>query len=166
MDFPPRTREQETGLTAEELALVDQPLFDLVPKKWYDRASEWEEVKALQKKTGACILIYFKDPTNSDQKGMCNWFEGEAGSYNRWRKAMAYFIKFRIQLPGNTETRALAEEFRFKSTPAWFVLRPDGKFPKRLPVFTYPAGNPKPVRQDELMESLTELCTPAYANLF
>lgn len=149
-------------------ALAEAPKFDLVPKKWFDKASDWETAKALQKESGACILVYFKNPADSGQKGLCNWFETKAGSYTHWRKALPYFIKLQITLPGNNETRALAATFGFKSTPAWYVVRPDAPFPKRLAVIQYAAGgkDPEPMPERELIPALHALCPSAYDNLF
>ena len=154
-----------TGVPVE---LAEKPKFELVPKKWFTKADEWEELKELQKETGACILVYFKDPTDSSQKGLCNWFEKDASTYTRWRKAMPYFIKLQVTLPGNSDVRALAATFGFKSTPAWYVVRPDAQFPKRLPVIKYSTGgkNPEPMPEKELIPALHDLCTPAYDGLF
>ena len=154
-----------TGVPVE---LAEKPKFELVPKKWATKADEWEELKQLQKETGACILVYFKDPSDSSQKGLCNWFEKESSTYTRWRKAMPYFIKLEVTLPGNREVRELAATFGFKSTPAWYVLRPDAQFPKRLPVIKYAAGgkDPEPMPERELIPALLGLCTPAYEGLF
>lgn len=154
-----------TGVPA---ALVEKPKFELVPKKWFDKASDYEKAKELQKETGACILVYFKNPQDSSQKGLCNWFEKESSTYTKWRKAMPYFIKVEIALPGNSETRALAATFGFKSTPAWYVVRPDAQFPKRLPVIKYAAGgkDPEPMPEKELIPALHGLCPAAYDGLF
>ncbi len=154
-----------TGVPA---ALVEKPNFALVPKKWFDKASEYEEAKQLQKETGACILVYFKNPSDSSQKGLCSWFETKAGAYKHWRQAMPYFIKVQITLPGNNETRALAETFGFKSTPAWYVVRPDAQFPKRLAVIKYAMGgkDPEPMPEKELIPALHGLCPAAYDGLF
>lgn len=149
-------------------ALAEAPKFELVPKKWFDKASDWETAKALQRESGACILVYFKNPADSSQKGLCSWFETKAGAYTHWRKAMPYFIKVQITLPGNNETRALAATFGFKSTPAWYVVRPDAPYPKRLPVIKYALGgkDPEPMPERELIPALHGLCPPAYDNLF
>ena len=154
-----------TGVPAE---LAEKPKFELVPKKWFDKASEYEKAKELQKETGACILVYFKNPQDSSQKGLCNWFEKASSTYTKWRKALPYFIKVEITLPGNSETRALAETFGFKSTPAWYVVRPDAQFPKRLPVIKYAAGgkDPEPMPERELIPALHGLCPAAYDGLF
>ena len=167
-------RGQGAGGTNEVLAsgvpraLAEAPKFDLVPKKWFDKASDWETAKALQKESGACILVYFKNPADSSQKGLCSWFETKAGAYTHWRKAMPYFIKLQLTLPGNNETRALAATFGFKSTPAWYVVRPDAPYPNRLAVIKYALGgkDPEPMPERELIPALHALCPPAYDNLF
>ena len=161
-DRPDAPPADPAAAALAELALA--PKFDLVPKKWFDRARDLEEAKAIQQASGACILIYFANMNDSSQKGLCSWFEKESSSYQRWRKAMPLYIKVKITIAGG-DARELAEQFRVKSTPAVFVLAPNGSYPKRVPVFEWPNGDPKPLKQDELMKNLSAVSTPAYQEL-
>lgn len=160
--YPDRPPADPAAAALAELALA--PKFDLVPKKWFDRARDLEEAKALQQASGACILVYFANMADSSQKGLCSWFEKEAGAYQRWRKAMPLYIKVKITIAGG-DARELAEQFRVKSTPAVFVIAPGGTYPKRVPVFEWPNGDPKPLKQDELMKNLSDASSPAYREL-
>ena len=153
--------------TPEEKAVMITPLFDEVPSKWFNNAKDYEELRALQKKTGACMIVYFKNLSVPNEKGLCNWFEKSITTDIDWRKAMKYFIKLEINLPGGSAVRDLTETFKVVKTPSIFVLIPGGTMPKRLHVFNYtPGSRPEPVEVPTVLTNLKTYCTPAYAQLF
>ena len=156
------------GATPEERAAIDAPLFDQVPSKWFNNAKDYPELLELQKKTGACMLGYFKNPSVPNEKGLCSWFEKSITTDIDWRKAMKYFIKLEITLPGPSAVRDLVDQFRVTKTPAIFAVKPGDKMPFRLMVFTYPegGGRPTPVEVPVVLEALRNRCTPAYQTLF
>ncbi len=156
------------GATPEERAAIDAPLFDQVPSKWFNNAKDYPELLELQKKTGACMLVYFKNPSVPNEKGLCSWFEKSITTDIDWRKAMKYFIKLEITLPGPSAVRELVDQFRVTKTPAIFAVKPGDKMPFRLMVFTYPegGGRPTPVEVPVVLEALRNRCTPAYQTLF
>ena len=156
------------GATPEERAVIDAPLFDQVPSKWFNNAKDYPELLELQKKTGACMLVYFKNPSVPNEKGLCSWFEKSITTDIDWRKAMKYFIKLEITLPGPSAVRDLVDQFRVTKTPAIFAVKPGDKMPFRLMVFTYPegGGRPTPVEVPVVLEALRNRCTPAYQTLF
>ncbi|MDR0993580.1 MAG: hypothetical protein LBN38_03305 [Verrucomicrobiota bacterium] len=161
----PRTsfsKEDRARLTA----LIETPLLDEVPSKWFTNAKDYPELVELQNRTGACMLIYFKNPSQSNEKGLCNWFEKEIGADIKWRKAMKYFIKLQIQLPGNSATRELQAKFNVKSTPALYVIKPNS-MPTRLPVIQWQEGRrPEPYETEEVLEYLRTRSPVAYQALF
>ena len=163
---PPAT--YPPGATPEEKAAIDAPLFDQVPNKWFNSAKDYPELLELQKKTGACMLVYFKNPSVPNEKGLCSWFEKSITTDIDWRKAMKYFIKLEITLPGPSAVRDLVDQFRVTKTPAIFAVKPGDKMPFRLMVFTYPegGGRPTPVEVPVVLEALRNRCTPAYQTLF
>lgn len=154
--------------TPEEKAAIDAPLFDLVPNKWFNNAKDYPELLDLQKKSGACMLVYFKNPSVPNEKGLCSWFEKSITTDLDWRKAMKYFIKLEITLPGPSAVRDLVAQFRVTKTPAVFVVKPTGGMPFRLMLFDYPdgGGRPTPVEVPAVLEALKGRCTPAYQTLF
>ncbi|HOE00638.1 MAG TPA: hypothetical protein PLD40_07575 [Kiritimatiellia bacterium] len=153
--------------TPEERAAIDSPHFDQVPSKWFTGADRYPQLLALQKETGACILVYFKRVSEASEKGLCSWFEKGFYPDIAWRKAMRYFIKLEIQLPGGSATRELAEQFKVNKTPAIFVVKPGSTFHQRLMVFDYPKGSrPEPIPVPTVLNNLKERATPAYQNLF
>ena len=156
------------GATPEERAAIDAPLFDQVPGKWFNNAKDYPELRELQKKTGACMLVYFKNPSVPNEKGLCSWFEKSITTDIDWRKAMKYFIKLEITLPGPSAVRDLVDQFRVMRTPSIFVVKPGETMPFRLMVFEYPegGGRPKPVEVPVVLEALKGRCTPAYQTLF
>lgn len=156
------------GATPAEIAAIDAPLFDQVPSKWFNNAKDYPELLELQKKTGACMLVYFKNPSVPNEKGLCSWFEKSITTDIDWRKAMKHFIKLEITLPGPSAVRDLVEQFRVTKTPAIFAVKPGDKMPFRLLVFEYPegGGRPKPIEVPVVLEALKSRCTPAYQTLF
>ena len=162
---PPAT--YPPGATPEEKAAIDSPLFDQVPSKWFNNAKDYEELVALQKKTGACMLVYFKNPSVPNEKGLCSWFEKSITTDIDWRKAMKYFIKLEITLPGPSAVRDLATLYKVSRTPAIFVVKPGSTLLARLMVFEYPTGGrPQPIEVPVVLEALKSRCNPAYQTLF
>ena len=163
---PPATYPPDA--TPEEKAAIDAPLFDQVPSKWFNNAKDYPELVELQKKTGACMLVYFKNPSVPNEKGLCSWFEKSITTDIDWRKAMKYFIKLEITLPGPSAVRDLTAQFRVVRTPSIFVVKPTGGMPYRLPVFSYPegGGRPTPIEVPDVLTSLKAQSTPAYQTLF
>ena len=162
---PPAT--YPPGATPEEKAAIDSPLFDQVPSKWFNNAKDYEELVALQKKTGACMLVYFKNPSVPNEKGLCSWFEKSITTDIDWRKAMKYFIKLEITLPGPSAVRELVDLYKVSRTPAIFVVKPGSTLLARLMVFEYPTGGrPQPIAVPVVLEALKSRCNPAYQTLF
>ena len=162
---PPAT--YPPGATPEEKAAIDSPLFDQVPGKWFNNAKDYPELLELQKKTGACMLVYFKNPSVPNEKGLCSWFEKSITTDIDWRKAMKHFIKLEVTLPGPSAVRDLVAQFRVTKTPAIFVVKPGSTVLNRLMVFEYPQGSrPKPIEVPIVLEALKSRCTPAYQTLF
>ncbi|MGD9612420.1 MAG: hypothetical protein AB7V22_05900 [Kiritimatiellia bacterium] len=168
--FPPGAPQfsYPIGATPEEIAAIDAPLFDQVPSKWFNNAKDYPELLELQKKTGACLLVYFKNPSVPNEKGLCSWFEKSITTDIDWRKAMKFFIKLEITLPGPSAVRDLVAQFRVNRTPAIFVVKPGDKMPFRLMVFEYPegGGRPTPIEVPVVLTALKSRCTPAYQTLF
>lgn len=155
------------GATPEEKAAIDAPLFDQVPSKWFNNAKDYPELLALQKKTGACMLVYFKNPSVPNEKGLCSWFEKSITTDIDWRKAMKYFIKLEITLPGPSAVRELVDLYKVSRTPAIFVVKPGSTLLARLMVFEYPTGGrPQPIEVPVVLEALKSRCNPAYQTLF
>ncbi len=146
---------------------ADVPLWDEVPAKWFDNAKDHDELVELSKKTGACLLLYFKNPSVPNEKGLCSWFEKTIMPDLAWRKAMKYFIKLEVTLPGNSATRDLAEKYRIGKTPVLLVVKPSGGLPMRVMVFDVPPNaRPQPLEVPVVLESLKARSTPAYMTLF
>ena len=154
--------------TPEEKAAIDNPLFDQVPTKWFRDADEYPELLALQKKTGACLLVYFKNPSVPNEKGLCSWFEKSITTDIDWRKAMKYFIKLEITFPGGSAVRDLAAEFKAVKTPGIYIVKPGSTLKSRILVFDYPpgGGRPTPIEVPVVLQNVKTRCTPAYQNLF
>ena len=155
------------GITPEEKAVYDVPLLDEIPAKWFNNAKDYEELRALQKKTGACLLVYFKNFAVPNEKGLCSWFEKSITTDIKWRKAMKYYLKLEISVPGNSAVEELVALFRANKTPAVFVVKPGSTMNTRLMLFDYAAGSrPVPIEAEVVLEALKAGSTPAYQTLF
>ncbi len=156
-----------TGITPEEKAIIDAPLFDQLPTKDFNNAKDHDDLRELQKKTGACMIVYFKNLSVPNEKGLCNWYEKTVTTDIKWRKAMKYYLQLEINLPGNSAVEELITQYRAGKTPAVYVVKPGNNMPTRLKLFDYPAGSrPVPIEAETVLESLKAASTPAYQTLF
>lgn len=164
---PPGGSPYPANATDAEKAAIDAPLLEEIPAKWFDDAKDYEALLELQKKTGACMLVYFKNPFVSNEKGLCGWFEKNVATDLQWRKAIKNYLKLQITYIGNEETKALIAQFRANKTPAFFVVKPGSTFPARIQLFDYtPNSRPEPRDVPTILESIKVNSTPAYAGLF
>jgi hypothetical protein len=164
---PPGGSPYPATATPEEKALIDTPLFDQIPSKWFNNAKDHDELVELQKKTGTCLLVYFKNFAVPNEKGLCNWFEKTVTTDIKWRKAMKYYLKLEINIPGNSVVEDLATRYRAGKTPSFFVVKPGSTMGTRLKLFEYaPNSRPEPIEAASVLESLKAASTPAYQTLF
>lgn len=151
----------------EEKAVIDAPLFDQLPMKGFNNAKDYEELVALQKKIGVCMILYFKNLSVPNEKGLCNWFEKSVTTDIKWRRAMKHYLQLEINVPGNSAVRELVAQYRAAKTPAVFVIKPGSRMPTRLKLFDYPAGSrPVPIEAGLILDELKAGSTPAYQTLF
>lgn len=164
---PPGGPARPVGLTPEQQAIFDAPLWDDVPAKWFGNAKDHDELVELQKKTGACLLVYFKNFAVPNEKGLCSWFEKSITTDIKWRKAMKYYLKLEINVPGASAVEELAARYRVGKTPALFVVKPGETQGTRLQVFKYAPGmRPEPLEIEQVLAALKTASTPAYQPLF
>ena len=155
------------GATEEEKALIDSPNFDLVPSKWFNHFKDHEKVLELQKQSGACMLVYFKNLNVGDEKGLCGWFEKEIANSPEWRKAMKYYLKIEIPVAGGNDVlEELVARYRVNKTPAVFVAKPGSTRFQRILLFEKPATGLKPLEPSVVVDAVKAASTPAYQTLF
>jgi hypothetical protein len=155
------------GATPEEKAAIDAPLFDQLPSKDFNNAKDHDELVALQKKTGACMIVYFKNFAVPNEKGLCSWFEKRVTTDIKWRRAMKYYLQLTINVPGTSAVEELTTKYRAGKTPALFVVKPGSTIGTRIKLFDYAAGSrPEPIAAEQVVESLKAASTPAYQTLF
>lgn len=143
--------------------LVDSPRWDLIPHKTFDKPKDYAEILELQRQTGACLLVYFRNNNDSSEKGLCNWFEKSIGLTRDWQKATRPYLKLTIVLPGNSATTELAARYHVQKTPSIFVVKPNDPRPMRLPVFEWNSNRePKPLPVETVIETLLKFSTEAY----
>jgi hypothetical protein len=164
---PPGGSPYPATATPEEKAVIDAPLFDQLPAKDFNNPKDHDDLVALQKKTGACMIVYFKNPSVPNEKGLCSWFEKSVTTDIKWRKAMKFYLQLEINLPGNSVVEDLIAKYRVGKTPAVFVVKPGSTMPVRLKLFDYPAGSrPVPIEAALVLDALKAGSTPAYQTLF
>ena len=168
--LPPRTPggpAYPADATPEEKAVIDTPLFDQLPTKWYNNAKDHEELAALQRQYGACLIVYFKNFAVPNEKGLCSWFEKTVTTDMKWRKAMRYYLKLEVSVPGTSAVEDLVAKYRAGKTPALFVVKPGATQGTRIKLFDYPAGSrPEPIAAEAVLEAIKAASTPAYQPLF
>lgn len=164
---PPGGAAYPAGITPEEKAVYDAPLFDQIPSKTFGNAKDHDELVALQKKTGACMVVYFKNFAVPNEKGLCSWFEKTVTSDIQWRRAMRNYIQLTINVPGTSAVEELQTKYRANRTPAVFVVKPGSTMPVRIKLFDYGNGTrPVPVAAEEVVAAVKVASTPAYQTRF
>ena len=164
---PPGGPAYPADATPEEKAAIDAPPFDQLPTKWYGSAKDHEELAALQRKTGACLIVYFKNFAVPNEKGLCSWFEKTVTTDMKWRKAMRYYLKLEVTVPGTSAVEELVAKYRANKTPALFVVKPGATQGTRIKLFDYPANSrPEPLEAAAVLEAIKAASTPAYQPLF
>lgn len=148
-------------------ALIDSPHFDGLPTKSSKDPRDHEELLALQKQTGACLFLYFKNPNVTSESGLCGWYEKHVAGDMGWRKAMRYYLQMEITLPGKKDAQELAALYRVTKTPALLVVQPGSTRPGRLwPFEKNPGEGMKLKEMDAILQELKAASTPAYADVF
>jgi hypothetical protein len=148
-------------------ALIDAPHFDGLPTKISKDPRDHEELLALQKQTGACLFLYFKNPYVTSESGLCGWYEKHVAGDMGWRKAMRYYLQMEITLPGKKDAQELAALYRVTKTPALLVVQPGSTRPGRLWPFEKNPGEGMKVKEmDAILQELKAASSPAYADLF
>ncbi len=148
-------------------ALIDSPHFDGLPTKISKDPRDHEELLALQKQTGTCLFLYFKNPNVTSESGLCGWYEKHVAGDMGWRKAMRYYLQMEITLPGKKDAQELAALYRVTKTPALLVVQPGSTRPGRLwPFEKNPGEGMKLKEMDAILQELKAASTPAYADVF
>jgi hypothetical protein len=165
---PPLDTPYPATATPEEKAVIDAPLLDQIPVKWFDDAKDHAELVDLQKKTGACLILYFKNSSVVNEKGLCSWFEKSILNDTDWRKATKNYLKLEVSIPGNKLVDALVAQYKVIKTPCVLVVKPGANMGTRLQVFNYnqALSRPEPVEVPLVLDALKAASTPAYQALF
>ncbi len=149
-------------------AFADEPQavqWDKIPSKGFKRAKGYEEALELQKEIGADILLYFAR-LERNEKGLCRWFENKGLKHGDVQKFIKNYIYVYVQLPSNKQDEELAKSFNIGLSPSVYVVKPDSRFPQKVPVFEWDQNkNPKLRSPEEIIESIRSRSSPAYSGL-
>lgn len=155
------------GMSDELKTLVLNPKLDLLPSKPFTNPREHDAALEIQKQTGACMFLYFKNTAEPKEKGLCNWFERDVSGQGKWRRAMRNYVQFEVTLPGTDLSQQLAAKYRVVKTPTLLVLKPGATQATRLNVFKFaPGKQPEIEPVDSILESLKASSTAPYQRLF
>ncbi|NLB64990.1 MAG: hypothetical protein GX803_00765 [Lentisphaerae bacterium] len=155
------------SVSPEYKALIDNPKFDDVPKKVFKDYRDYDTVMQLQKETGACVLLYFQNPFEADEKGLCAWYEKRIATTMPWRKLMRNYIQLEITVTGRKEIKELVEKYRANKTPGIFIIQPGSDRGIRIWPFYKDYANQMRLKElDDVLKELKEASTPAYAQWF
>ncbi|MDY0145917.1 MAG: hypothetical protein RBS84_08040 [Kiritimatiellia bacterium] len=148
-------------------ALIAAPKFEDLPTKTFKDPRDYDKLMEIQKETGACLFLYFKNPFVSSESGLCGWYEKHVAGDMSFRKAMRYYLQLEIILPGKKDAQELAAKYKVTKTPALLIIKPDSSFPGRFwPFVKNPGEGMKLEEMPAILEMLKAASTPAYANLF
>ncbi|MBQ9344257.1 MAG: hypothetical protein IJT88_03470 [Kiritimatiellae bacterium] len=149
--------------------LVDNPVLADLTRRDYSGAKDYEKCLELQKQSGACILVYFRNPQVDNERGLCSWFEKRLQSTREWQKATAFYLRVTITLPGNSEDRDLASRFGLTRTPSLYVVKPNDSRHARIQVVKWDTTggkrDPSMATPAEAVPWLADASTPAYQTL-
>lgn len=167
-DSRPPAASRYGGTTDPALAaLIAAPKLENLPTKASKDPRDYDKLIELQKETGACLFLYFKNPFVSGESGLCGWYEKKVAGDMAWRKAMRYYLQMEITLPGKKDAQELAATYRVTKTPALLIIQPGSTFPGRFwPFVKNPGEGMKLKEMDEIIAELKAASTPAYADLF
>jgi hypothetical protein len=122
-----------------------------LPNSWFMKAKGYEKALALQKGSGADILVVFTRDVPASEKGLCQWFDSKGLNASKVRDYLKDYIKVTVPLPSNPECQKMAEDFDVRKCPAVFIVQPDSK-QYYCKVFEYPDGHPKLFPPETLIE--------------
>lgn len=132
-----------------------------VPKaRWLLNGKGYQEALALQKQTGADILVYFRRLYPSDQKGLCNWWEKRGLAQPEVQKVVDDYIKVRFDFPLGKDDQKLADDWKINKCPVLVVVQTNG-WRRRAAVFDWPNGRPELKSPHDLVQSILDASAPA-----
>ncbi len=124
-------------------------------KKWYQNGKGYAEALEIQKNTGAPLFVYFARYGESDEKGLCHWFEKRVLQVPSVEKELRGFVKVKFMFPLSKDDNAIAEQFWVKKTPVVYAVPAEGQRQKLTPLH-WTNKNPKPVLPEEFIAELRE----------
>lgn len=119
-------------------------------KKWFMNGKGYAKALEIQEKTGADLFVYFANYGQSDEKGLCHWFEKRVLQTPTAEKYLRSYIKVKFMFPLNRADTEIAGKFGVNKTPALFVV-PQNGYHKRVAAFHWENKSPKPVLPDEFV---------------
>ncbi len=132
-----------------------QPVEKFPERKWFQNGKGYAEALEVQKATGADLFVYFARYSPSDEKGLCNWFEGRALQHPVLEKYLRGYLKVKFTFPLGKDDLAIAEKFRVNKCPAVFVVQTNG-WNHRVAVFDWSGNQPELIPAEKLVPAIRE----------
>lgn len=140
------------ALAAEKVAKVPKA-------KWFQNGKGYQEALALQKQTGADVLVYFARYAPSDQKGLCTWFEKKGLQQPEVQQVVDDYIKVKFTFPLGKDDQALADKWKINKCPVLVVVQTNG-WHERAAVFNWTGNQPQLKQPADIVQEILDASAP------
>ncbi len=152
-DWPPPPPQREPP--AEEQAADPTA----IPERFLERASGYEEGRTIQEHTQADMVLFITYRTPAGAKQRSQRVENNLLRDSTVQEFLKDYVKVKLTLPSDPDTRELAENFRPSLGPNIYVVRPNG-FRMQIGLFDRSGRQPRLIEPDEFISLVRERGTP------
>lgn len=149
------------GLLVPLLAAAGPQDAKFPDKKWFQNGKGYEEAVAIQKQTGADMLVYFARYYPNDEEGLCHWWEKRGLQHPSVEKLLRDYVKVKFTYPLKKDDEALAAPFRVNKCPAVFIVSTNG-WRHRVAVFDWPNNQPELKKPENLISDIRAQSSARY----
>lgn len=130
-------------------------------KKWFVQDKGYAEALALQKETGADIIVYVSQYAPPDRKGLSTWFERKGLQHGQMVDGLRPYLKVRVALPLSKKDEAAFSALKISNGPALHVVQTNGRS-YRIGPFDWPGGKPEIKDPAALLQEIRSRSGPRY----
>lgn len=142
----PPAEEQTAGPTA-------------IPDRFLERARGYEEGREIQELTQADMVLFIAYRSPAGPKQRSQRVENDLLRDSTVQEFLKDYVKVKLTLPSDPDTRELAERFRPSLGPNIYVVRPNG-FRMQIGLFDRSGRQPRLIGPDEFIPMVRERGTP------
>lgn len=114
---------------------------------------------AIQKQTGADLLVYSCRTTPADQKGLCSWWEKKGLAQPDVQRIVDDYIKVRFTFPLGKDDQGLADRWKINTCPVVLVVQTNG-WRERVAVYDWPDNGPKLKEPRAIVQAILDASAP------